>query len=51
MSIEMRSLIAGVAIVPVEHDFPYFKDRILKMRDVDIHQNNVEAIWEKLGGK
>jgi glyoxylase-like metal-dependent hydrolase (beta-lactamase superfamily II) len=35
----------------VERDFPYFKDRILKMRDMDIHQNNVEAIWEKIGGK
>lgn len=35
----------------VERDFPYFKDRILKMRDVDIHQNNVEAIWERIAGK
>ena len=35
----------------IGRDFPYFKDRMLKMRDVDIHQNNVEAIWEKLGGK
>ena len=35
----------------IERDFPYFKDRILKMRDVDIHQNNIEAIWEKIGGK
>jgi len=28
----------------IERDFPFFKDRILKMRDTDIHQNNVEAI-------
>jgi glyoxylase-like metal-dependent hydrolase (beta-lactamase superfamily II) len=35
----------------IDRDFPYFKDRILKMRDADIHQNNVEAIWEKIGAK
>ncbi len=35
----------------IERDFPYFKDRILKMRDMDIHQNNVEAIWSRLGGE
>ncbi len=35
----------------IERDFPYFKDRMLKMRDMDIHQNNVEAIWEKIGVK
>jgi len=33
----------------IEKDFPYFKDKILKIRDTDIHQNNIEAIWEKLG--
>ncbi len=33
----------------IERDFPYFKDRMLKMRDMDIHLNNVEAIWEKAG--
>jgi len=33
----------------IERDFPYFKDRMLKVRDTDIHQNNVEAIWERLG--
>ena len=27
------------------------KDRILKMRDRDIRLNNVEAIWERSGGK
>ena len=35
----------------VERDFPYFKDRMLKMRDIDIHQYNVEAIWARIGGK
>jgi glyoxylase-like metal-dependent hydrolase (beta-lactamase superfamily II) len=35
----------------IERDFPYFKDRMLKMRDMDIHQNNVETIWDKIGGK
>jgi len=35
----------------IERDFPYFKDRMLKMRDMDIHQNNVEAIWERLGSQ
>jgi len=32
----------------IERDFAYFKDRRLKVRDVDIHQNNIEAIWAKL---
>ena len=35
----------------IERDFPYFKDRILKARDIDIHQNNIEAIWERIGGR
>jgi hypothetical protein len=35
----------------IEKDFPFFKDRILKMRDIDIHQNNIEAIWEKTAGR
>jgi glyoxylase-like metal-dependent hydrolase (beta-lactamase superfamily II) len=35
----------------IERDFPYFKDRILKMRDTDIHTYNVEAIWDRLGGR
>lgn len=38
-------------VVVIARDFPYFKDRMLKMRDMDIHQNNVEAIWERIGGK
>ena len=32
----------------IEEDFPYFKNRILKIRDVSIHENNVEAIWERI---
>jgi glyoxylase-like metal-dependent hydrolase (beta-lactamase superfamily II) len=46
-----RDLAAAKALYTIEKDFPYFKDRMLKMRDIDIHQNNVEAIWEKIGGK
>ncbi|UCE42649.1 MAG: MBL fold metallo-hydrolase [Candidatus Aminicenantes bacterium] len=32
----------------VEKDFPYFKDRITKRRDIDITQYNIESIWEKI---
>jgi len=32
----------------IERDFPYFKDRTLVVRGTNIHENNVEAIWEKL---
>ncbi len=32
----------------IEKDFPYFKDKIIKMRDVDINENNIEAIWERI---
>jgi len=35
----------------IERDFPHFKDRLLKIRDADIHLNNVEAIWARIGGK
>jgi len=35
----------------IEKDFPYFKDKITKMRDVDINEYNIEAIWEKIAGK
>lgn len=35
----------------IERDFPYFKDRRLKIRDIDIHQNNIEAIWARIDGK
>ena len=34
----------------IERDFPYFKDRRLKVRDVDIHANNIDAIWARLSG-
>lgn len=44
-------LAAAKALYTIEKDFPYFKDRMLKMRDLDIHQNNVEAIWERIAGK
>ena len=52
---EMRS--AGATLedakkkYTIERDFPYFKDRLLKIRDVNIHENNVEAIWARIGGK
>ncbi len=32
----------------IEEDFPYFKDRITKRRDIDIHEHNIEAIWERI---
>jgi glyoxylase-like metal-dependent hydrolase (beta-lactamase superfamily II) len=32
----------------IENDFPYFKDRITKVRDIDINENNIEAIWERI---
>jgi len=32
----------------IEKDFPYFKDRMLKVRDTNIHENNIEAIWERI---
>jgi glyoxylase-like metal-dependent hydrolase (beta-lactamase superfamily II) len=35
----------------IDRDFPYFKDRMLKVRDIDIHQNNIEAIWARQGGQ
>jgi len=44
-------LAAAKALYSIEKDFPYFKDRMQKMRDVDIHQGNVEAIWERIAGK
>lgn len=45
------SLEEAKAKYTIERDFPHFKDRMLKMRDMDIHQYNVEAIWEKVGGR
>jgi hypothetical protein len=35
----------------IEKDFPYFKDKIIKMRDTDINEYNIEAIWERVAGK
>jgi glyoxylase-like metal-dependent hydrolase (beta-lactamase superfamily II) len=32
----------------VEEDFPYFKDRIVQTRRGNIHENNLEAIWERI---
>jgi glyoxylase-like metal-dependent hydrolase (beta-lactamase superfamily II) len=32
----------------IEKDFPYFKDRIIKVRDIDINENNIEAIWDRI---
>jgi glyoxylase-like metal-dependent hydrolase (beta-lactamase superfamily II) len=32
----------------IEKDFPYFKDRITKMRDIDITEYNIESIWERI---
>jgi glyoxylase-like metal-dependent hydrolase (beta-lactamase superfamily II) len=32
----------------IEEDFPYFKDRIVKTRRGDIHENNIEAIWARI---
>jgi len=35
----------------IEKDFPYFKDRILAVRGTNIHENNIEAIWERLASQ
>ena len=35
----------------IDKDFPYFKDKILKTRRGSIHENNVEAIWERIKHK
>lgn len=35
----------------IEKDFPYFKDRITKMRDADITEYNIEAIWARIAGR
>lgn len=32
----------------IEDDFPYFKDRIVQTRRGNIHQNNIEAIWDRI---
>ena len=35
----------------IENDFPYFKDKIIKTRRGSIHENNIEAIWERISKK
>ena len=35
----------------IERDFPYFKERLLVMRDINIHENNIEAMWEKIAAR
>jgi glyoxylase-like metal-dependent hydrolase (beta-lactamase superfamily II) len=32
----------------IEKDFPYFKDRRLEVRGTNIHEYNIEAIWERI---
>ncbi len=32
----------------IEKDFPYFEDRITRMRDIDFTEYNIEAIWERI---
>jgi glyoxylase-like metal-dependent hydrolase (beta-lactamase superfamily II) len=32
----------------IEEDFPYFKDRIVQTRRGNIHENNIEAIWDQI---
>jgi glyoxylase-like metal-dependent hydrolase (beta-lactamase superfamily II) len=32
----------------IEEDFPYFKERIVDTRRGNIHQNNIEAIWDRI---
>ena len=31
----------------IEKDFPQFKDVILEVRDISIHEYNIESMWEK----
>jgi len=35
----------------IEKDFPHFKDKRLEIRGTNIHEYNIEAIWEKIAGK
>lgn len=35
----------------IEEDFPFFKDKRTKIRDIDLHRNNIEVLWEWLAGK
>lgn len=35
----------------IEDDFPYFKDRIIQTSKGNIHEYNIEAIWERISKK
>jgi cyclase len=35
----------------VEKDFPYFKGKIIKIRDIDINASNIQVIWERMTNK
>jgi len=32
----------------IEDDFPYFKDKIIETKSGNIHESNIEAIWERI---
>jgi glyoxylase-like metal-dependent hydrolase (beta-lactamase superfamily II) len=32
----------------IEKDFPYFRDKIIQRGGIDIHDYNIEAIWERI---
>jgi glyoxylase-like metal-dependent hydrolase (beta-lactamase superfamily II) len=32
----------------IAEDFPYFKDKIVQTRRGNIHENNIEAIWDRI---
>jgi len=32
----------------IERDFPYFKDKRLEVRGTNIHEYNIEAIWDRI---
>jgi len=35
----------------IEDDFPYFKNRIVQTSRGNIHEYNIEAIWERISRK
>jgi len=35
----------------IENDFPYFKNRIVQTKKGNIHEYNIEAIWERISKK
>lgn len=51
MKAEGASLEEAKAKWNIERDFRCFRDRMFKMKDTDIHQENVEAIRDTIGGK